>query len=466
MKKNVFYLVLIVMLALFSTINADATQRLVVTEYFNNTECHAAYNSTLYIDSLEALYPDAFLTVRYHVGFPYPFDPFYLYNADEIDQRRIYYTVGALPEMPIDGTKAGTGFNRWAMKIYNRSQVPSNLRMDISGYYYPEDRTGVIYIEVEATGEITEEDLFIRAVAYEESVYFEDGLGINWHKKPVYDFLPDPQGESFQISNGDTIVFMRTFNVPETSNWYNIGFGAFVQSDSTKEVLQGANARMLEDLQPAEADVGMILPDRAYIVPAEGGDVIYEGAVKNLVNENRDYNVWTIVEFPDGDQVIELSVYEMSLAPYEDKNYFDVSQYVPAWAPPGVYKFYALIGHYPDIAYSWDMFEFTKAEEGERVTIDGMIPEEFELFNTFPNPFNSTTNITYNLYVPADVKIDIYNIKGQKVASILDDYQSAGTRYYTWSGTSDDGQPVGSGIYFCRLQVGDNMKIQKMVLQK
>lgn len=100
------------------------------------------------------------------------------------------------------------------------------------------------------------------------------------------------------------------------------------------------------------------------------------------------------------------------------------------------------------------------------------VPETPEIaFNylapNIPNPFNPSTAISYGLKEPARVELGIYNLKGQKVKSLVNTEQGSGAYRVVWNGNDDHNSPVGSGIYFCRIKIGTNWsKTQKMMLMK
>jgi hypothetical protein len=97
---------------------------------------------------------------------------------------------------------------------------------------------------------------------------------------------------------------------------------------------------------------------------------------------------------------------------------------------------------------------------------DDRIPKKTELNQNYPNPFNPSTTIRYALKNEAQVVIEIYNSLGQKVRTLLDSRETAGCKAIDWNGTSDDGAPVSSGLYFCQLTAGDFVVTKKMILMK
>jgi hypothetical protein len=93
-------------------------------------------------------------------------------------------------------------------------------------------------------------------------------------------------------------------------------------------------------------------------------------------------------------------------------------------------------------------------------------PSEFSLSQNYPNPFNPTTNFHFTLAKSAYVRIDIFNIVGQKVRTLVDDDMKAGVYLADWDGKDDNGSFVSSGIYFYRMQAGDFSDMKKMLLVK
>ncbi len=94
------------------------------------------------------------------------------------------------------------------------------------------------------------------------------------------------------------------------------------------------------------------------------------------------------------------------------------------------------------------------------------MPETYELAQNYPNPFNAGTRITFGLPQGANVTLDVYSITGQKVATVADGYFDAGRYNIIWNGADESGQSLASGIYFYRLQAGNEIKTMKMALLK
>ncbi|MCD6335003.1 MAG: T9SS type A sorting domain-containing protein [Candidatus Latescibacteria bacterium] len=93
-------------------------------------------------------------------------------------------------------------------------------------------------------------------------------------------------------------------------------------------------------------------------------------------------------------------------------------------------------------------------------------PQAFELCQNTPNPFNQATAIRYRLSTSARVDMRIYDVQGGLVRTLVDGTQEPGQHILRWDGQNKDGKNVASGVYFCRLRVGEEgrMRTRKMVL--
>ncbi len=99
---------------------------------------------------------------------------------------------------------------------------------------------------------------------------------------------------------------------------------------------------------------------------------------------------------------------------------------------------------------------------------NALIPVQTKLYGNYPNPFNPTTTISYGLSADSKVSLFVYNIKGQKIRTLVNKKQDAGFYNVIWNGKSNSGKNVTSGVYFYGLQVenGDYTSIKKVILLK
>jgi hypothetical protein len=88
------------------------------------------------------------------------------------------------------------------------------------------------------------------------------------------------------------------------------------------------------------------------------------------------------------------------------------------------------------------------------------------LFQNFPNPFNPITTVEYMVARESPVAITVFNLKGERIRSLVHEGKPAGVYRIVWDGTDDVGQMVASGVYFCQLQIGRYKSVKKMLMIK
>ncbi len=119
---------------------------------------------------------------------------------------------------------------------------------------------------------------------------------------------------------------------------------------------------------------------------------------------------------------------------------------------------------------AFDVYSIKVTKEGLLTDVseprEPNLPQKFALYQNYPNPFNSFTTISFDLPRDFDVKLVIYNILGQKVKTLVDGRQLAGSQKVIWDGKDNSGREVASGIYFYRIQAGSFVKTAKMTLLK
>ncbi|PJA54891.1 MAG: hypothetical protein CO167_01285, partial [Candidatus Marinimicrobia bacterium CG_4_9_14_3_um_filter_48_9] len=110
---------------------------------------------------------------------------------------------------------------------------------------------------------------------------------------------------------------------------------------------------------------------------------------------------------------------------------------------------------------------FMLSIDATTVSIDNaQIPDVFALHQNYPNPFNPTTTIRYDLPEATDVTIMVYNMLGQRVATLVNSHQNAGYYSLRWNGQTNNGSQIASGIYLYRIQAGSFTKTMKMMYMK
>lgn len=93
-----------------------------------------------------------------------------------------------------------------------------------------------------------------------------------------------------------------------------------------------------------------------------------------------------------------------------------------------------------------------------------IVPEKTLLAQNYPNPFNPETTIPYQLSEATHVKLEIINFLGQRVATLVNEYQTVGSYHVRWNGRADQGTKAASGIYIYRLVTDNSVQMKKFIL--
>jgi hypothetical protein len=181
---------------------------------------------------------------------------------------------------------------------------------------------------------------------------------------------------------------------------------------------------------------------------------------------------WDALSHPD---VVGYNVYR---APWENGDYVILNgdpvsgtAYTDTTVPNSEVYWYAVSAVYSGGYGDAESMDSEKAY-GSANVITGIeddspaIPDEFFVSQNYPNPFNPKTRIAYGLPRDAEVRIDIFNVLGQRVVTLVDENQAAGYKSVIWDGSDYSGDKVSSGIYFYTIEAGDFNASKKMLLIK
>ena len=102
------------------------------------------------------------------------------------------------------------------------------------------------------------------------------------------------------------------------------------------------------------------------------------------------------------------------------------------------------------------------------VSSEGVVPTEFGISGNYPNPFNPSTTIEYNVEASGHVSLTVYDIMGRTVRTLVNEYKESGRPDYkvVWDGRDDRGQQVSAGLYLYTLRSSGMASTAKMVLMK
>jgi hypothetical protein len=93
-----------------------------------------------------------------------------------------------------------------------------------------------------------------------------------------------------------------------------------------------------------------------------------------------------------------------------------------------------------------------------------LVPVEYALDQNFPNPFNPSTTITYRLAKRSNVRLEIFNLLGQRVRALVEEEQMTGAHSAVWNGENNSGNMVASGVYVYRLRAGEFSASRKLLM--
>jgi hypothetical protein len=131
-------------------------------------------------------------------------------------------------------------------------------------------------------------------------------------------------------------------------------------------------------------------------------------------------------------------------------------EYIPIW--------WRVRGNYSCCEGVWStIFSYTDVKNGEE---GDNRPDNYSLSHNYPNPFNPETQIDYAIPRNCQVKLAVFNILGQKVKSLVDEFQTVGCKTIEWDGRNENGQECASGVYFYKLKAGEFSETKKMILMK
>lgn len=117
--------------------------------------------------------------------------------------------------------------------------------------------------------------------------------------------------------------------------------------------------------------------------------------------------------------------------------------------------------------YDWGESEILYAQfTYEGTSADEPIASVTKLHRNYPNPFNPDTNIAFSLKTDGFVTIEIFNIRGEKVRSLVSEEYSAGDHTIVWDGKNDNENTVTTGIYYCKMKMDAGVYMQKMLMLK
>lgn len=188
------------------------------------------------------------------------------------------------------------------------------------------------------------------------------------------------------------------------------------------------------------------------------GDANLHNLITWTANTEQDfshYEIWRkIQEYSDSYYLIQTT----------EANSFNDPMYLYA---PGAgnfacyYKIIAVDSNANKSEFSGEVY--SRAEEMYKINGNKkeIITKNFKLNDNYPNPFNPITNINFQIPKSGSVRLKVYNVQGEVIATLIDENRAAGNYTVTFNGDN-----LSSGIYFCRLDFDNSFAIKKLILMK
>ena len=180
------------------------------------------------------------------------------------------------------------------------------------------------------------------------------------------------------------------------------------------------------------------------------------GGIEGFISLNYTNNFLPFTEidvngtlaFPD-----TMGYYELKLLPGN----YELNAYLEGYEEVTIPNIEVIAGEYTSLDF--EMISLVSIEEYEVQTNDFLL-------SNYPNPFNPETTISFNIPESGKVVLEIYNIKGQKVVTLINEYLEQGSHSKVWSGFDSNNIAVSSGIYFYKVKTGNQETVRRMLLVK
>ncbi|TKJ41038.1 hypothetical protein CEE37_05065 [candidate division LCP-89 bacterium B3_LCP] len=203
------------------------------------------------------------------------------------------------------------------------------------------------------------------------------------------------------------------------------------------------------------------------VIPAAGGNFLYDVLIENSGGSSVTVDGWIMIRLPDGSLFGPTILREdLILAPGGSVQRDGLSQTIPAGAPAGDYYMILYLGSYPNTIITSDSLIFTKSASGlfagtPTLLTEDSVPDDYQLLQIYPNPFNPSTEISLSLSESTDLSLTIFNVSGQKVATVINGKYQPGSYSFRFDGSNHS-----SGVYFAVLEYDGGVVSQQMLLVK
>ncbi len=418
--------------------DTNTNQRIVLWEEFTSTTCAPCASANPAIEAMLRNYGEqTILAIWYHVWWPSPGnDPYYLVNTVDVRARATdFYGISAVPDAVVDGNNGPSPGNTSMMTAAVDARIANYSAFDLSAGFLRIENDVHVRVEFEAVGGVIPGNLSLRVVAIENDLQYSAPNGESSFDYVMRKMYPDASGTPVIIEKGESITENLVCAVD--TNWVeaNTDFIVFIQNDDTKEILQACKAEYSPNL-PVE------LTSFAGYATEKGVSLSWTTATEL---NNHMFEVQRAI---DGTDFRTIGYVDGAGTTAEEQSYNYLDEII--------------IDSKQELSYRLKQIDFGgnyAYSDVINVTLD--MPLKYSLNQNFPNPFNPTTSIKYEIPEAGNVKLKIYNSLGSEVANLVNEHKEAG-RYNLEFNASN----LASGIYFYTLETNKFTSVKKMILLK
>jgi hypothetical protein len=291
----------------------------------------------------------------------------------------------------------------------------------------------------------------------------------------------DPEDED---ATHDALV-LNNYSHPNQEITFSINFKKIESSFFTvaARLVQRDTSESLPDSDPTEegAYVLFISPLTNDITISRVLGVLEGGAQYDFLNPNnwthfaatqdfeieQNVNYW--IKFYLYENNFKMKIWEGELDDEEEDWLLEATEDVDTVRVSGKFTQFGMISQFPTATDRVEIDDVVvRLIEGAGAIDDDneFMPGEFKLSNNYPNPFNPSTTIAFNLDKAGHTTISIYSVNGQLQRTVVSKQMTAGSHVVTFDGRDDVGNMLASGVYFYKLQSGQKITTKKMVLIK
>ncbi|HPG39325.1 MAG TPA: FlgD immunoglobulin-like domain containing protein [bacterium] len=338
--------------------------------------------------------------------------------------------------------------------------------------------------------------VFVLMTAFAVTAQVDPGSENLKHWWPFDDGTANDQaGEADGYVNGDAVISGGSLHITDLDDWVEVSgdevavnsfIGITVATWFTSMADSNNGYHMIVYFGDSVNDLGS---NGLFISPCRGNDV--SRAAISCGNVSAPYNAETGVDGPETNDGLlhhmAMRINETQLSFFVDGEWLGTADLSAANTLASISPNFGYIGRggyngdpvFRSVVHDVRVYDRALDDEeilflfesgpGDLTQIEnnpGEQPQDFNLAQNYPNPFNPTTTIEYSLPVASKATLSVYNMSGQKVATLSNGLQQAGTYSVTWNGADDFGRQVSSGLYIYKLETETFSRSEKMLLMK